>query len=545
MTAPDKLFDGTLPLGVLQEIAAAPTGQRIVKQIRVSNPPLGRPPVLQSIGGLCWGAPGVIYGTANANNSGGGYVFMIDYNTPNPTPVIIAGSQHQSAHTDNADGSVARFLSNIAAPGQVLTGIAYDAGRNCLYVGTGSGYRVRKISLVAPYAVTTIAGTGASGVSDNANGTLATLTTVFSLAMVGANSLYVGCRNAGNNALRLIDLNSANNAVSTPASQGGYNNANAITSMSVASDNLGIWLGVSDVQAGNSVSESYLYLFDVVAGTKAYIGGTNVSFGGTALNENTAFSAGLTQQGIFGPQDSSIFGVVSDVVGNGAPCMAAHPTNPKKVFQGADYQGATAVGATGIREWTYAGSLASPGAITWLSVVGRANYNEAGNSINAITPLPQILDGFSTAARMPSTSAIQSVPNAQGYYLVICRYFSAGADEIWVFNWKTGAAFRLNSTYQAGINGPWNSGGAVDNLTNARFAPGQMGARNTVSVSIYLRPAAAGGHDENQCIYRDQRVVAGGTLFLDEALTLKTGDKLFAVCENGNPHVDVSALAVT
>lgn len=91
-------------------------------------------------------------------------------------------------------------------------GIDIDNGGNNLYVADAGTHRIRRIALTAPYAVTTIAGNGTAGYLDSATGTSAQFNNPYGLAVASTGVVYVA--EANGNRIRSI---SVTNAVSTLA----------------------------------------------------------------------------------------------------------------------------------------------------------------------------------------------------------------------------------------------------------------------------------------------------------------------------------------
>jgi len=81
-------------------------------------------------------------------------------------------------------------------------GIDIDTSGSNLYVADSGTHRIRKISLTPPYAVTTIAGTGSSGYLDNATGTAAQFNNPYGLAVNASGVVYVA--DANGNRIRSI-----------------------------------------------------------------------------------------------------------------------------------------------------------------------------------------------------------------------------------------------------------------------------------------------------------------------------------------------------
>lgn len=123
--------------------------------------------------------------------------------TPGGAVTTIAGSGTQG-WADNADGLLAQFNNP--------SGIDIDASNSNLYVADSGTHRVRKISLTAPYAVSTIAGNGSAGYLDSATGTLAQFNNPYGIAVNASGVVYVS--EANGNRIRSI---SASNAVTTLA----------------------------------------------------------------------------------------------------------------------------------------------------------------------------------------------------------------------------------------------------------------------------------------------------------------------------------------
>lgn len=122
--------------------------------------------------------------------------------------------------TTIAGGNSGGFLDNATGTDALFNqpyGITTD-GRN-LYVADRQNHAVRKISLTAPYAVTTLAGTGVFGSADNTTGTSATFYEPRGITTDGRD-LYV--TDWLNHTIRKVSL-TAPYAVTTIAGQAGVN----------------------------------------------------------------------------------------------------------------------------------------------------------------------------------------------------------------------------------------------------------------------------------------------------------------------------------
>jgi len=133
----------------------------------------------------------------------GNAIYKID---ASGTATLIAGNG-TAAESDNATGTSASFNQP--------WGIAYNSA-GFIYVSDFSGANIRKISTTAPYAVTTLAG---SGINQEVNGTGSGASFRYPTGMVfdGSTSLYV-CDYNGNT-IRQVNVNTG--AVTTIAGSSG------------------------------------------------------------------------------------------------------------------------------------------------------------------------------------------------------------------------------------------------------------------------------------------------------------------------------------
>ena len=131
--------------------------------------------------------------------------------TPPYAVTTIAGSSTHSGSADNATGTSASFNW----PSGITTDGTY------LYITDSGNNEIRKASLSSPYAVTTIAGSTGSGSSDNSTGTSASFNYPFGITTDGMN-LYV--TDAFNNEIRKVSL-TAPYAVITIAGSTGSGSA--------------------------------------------------------------------------------------------------------------------------------------------------------------------------------------------------------------------------------------------------------------------------------------------------------------------------------
>ena len=124
----------------------------------------------------------------------GNKIRMIDLNNSNAV-TTIAGSG-TAGSTDNATGTSATF--------NIPRGLCTDG--TYIYVADSGGARIRRITVGAPWAVTTIAGTTTAGFVD-ASGTSAKFNTPFNCAVSGS---FVYISDSNNNVIRKIDTSNSN-----------------------------------------------------------------------------------------------------------------------------------------------------------------------------------------------------------------------------------------------------------------------------------------------------------------------------------------------
>ncbi len=132
--------------------------------------------------------------------------------SPAGVVTTVAGTG-ASGSSDNATATLATFFKP--------TSLVLDAAGN-IYVTDNANNKIRKISVTG--GVTTIAGSGASGSSDNATGTLATFTNPYGITIDAAGNLYVV--DQGNNKIRKI---STSGVVTTIAGSGANATSDNVT----------------------------------------------------------------------------------------------------------------------------------------------------------------------------------------------------------------------------------------------------------------------------------------------------------------------------
>ena len=146
--------------------------------------------------GMTMDTNGNIYFVDSAN-------FRIRKMTPAGVVTTIAGDGYSwlfyGRWKDNAVGTTASF--NWPA------GLVFDATNNCLYVADKENDRIRKISLTGTYAVTTLAGSGASSTLDG-YGTAATFKKPTGIAIDPA-GIYLYVTDRTGNKIRRITISSA------------------------------------------------------------------------------------------------------------------------------------------------------------------------------------------------------------------------------------------------------------------------------------------------------------------------------------------------
>ncbi len=158
--------------------------------------------------------------------------------TPAGAVTTFAGTG-STGSSDNTTGTLATFSG--------LFGIAIDASGN-LYVADRNNNKIRKITPAA--VVTTLAGSGAAGSSDNATGTLATFNTPFNLTTDASGNVYLADR--GNRKVRKI---TPEGVVTTFAGSG----------TSGSSDNIDATLATFNTPSGVlfSASANAIYINDI------------------------------------------------------------------------------------------------------------------------------------------------------------------------------------------------------------------------------------------------------------------------------------------
>ncbi|RKT00250.1 YDG domain-containing protein [Flavobacterium sp. 123] len=123
--------------------------------------------------------------------------------TPEGVVTTIAGDGYYSffygRFKDNATGTVASF--------NWPSDLALDTANNCLYVADKENDRIRKVSLIAPYAVTTFAGSGTSSSVDGI-GTAATFKKPSGIT-IDPSGTYLYVTDRAGNKIRRITISSA------------------------------------------------------------------------------------------------------------------------------------------------------------------------------------------------------------------------------------------------------------------------------------------------------------------------------------------------
>jgi hypothetical protein len=195
--------------------------------------------------------------------------------------LTIAGSG-LATETDNVTGTLATF--NRPA------GIVYDGAGN-LYVSDVGGNTIRKISTTAPYAVSTIAGSGSAGSADG-TGTAASFSAPYSLTKDASGNIIVA--DEGNNLIRTM---TPAGVVTTLAGNGtkaeltGVGTAAEFFSpYTVAADNSGN-LFTGDNNAANSTCRKILLTGYTISPTTMPTGLTFTSSTGNIAGTPTAAQA--------------------------------------------------------------------------------------------------------------------------------------------------------------------------------------------------------------------------------------------------------------
>ena len=158
--------------------------------------------------GIVYDGAGNLYVADNAGNT----IRKISLTSPYAV-TTIAGSG--AAAELNGNGTAAKFNKPY--------GIDYD-GSTYLYVTDNAGNTIRRVAVASPYAVTTIAGSGTSGETNNTTGTSAKFNGPAGIIYDGSANLYV--TDEGGNTIRKISLTSPY-AVTTFAGSGTSGSTNA------------------------------------------------------------------------------------------------------------------------------------------------------------------------------------------------------------------------------------------------------------------------------------------------------------------------------
>jgi len=184
-------------------------------------------------------------------------------------PVIFAGTG--AALELDGNGTAAKFNGP--------SGIVYDGTGN-LYVADNGGNTIRKISLTSPYAVTTIAGTGAAAEASG-NGNVAKFNKPYGITYDGSTYLYV-TDNAGNTIRRVAVASPF--AVTTIAGTGTAGETNNTTGTSAKFNG----------PAGIVYNSPNLYITDEAGNTIREVSTTSPYAATTFAGSGTAGSANGT-----------------------------------------------------------------------------------------------------------------------------------------------------------------------------------------------------------------------------------------------------------
>lgn len=250
------------------------------------------------LGGGRTGAPGAAIGDVNTPVQtvvdSSGNLFIANFSRHTILKVttagvvsVFAGSDGSSGSTD-ATGSAARFNQP--------QGLAIDSSDN-LYVGDANNYKIRKITPAG--VVTTIAGTGSSGSTNNTTGTSASFNKPVGLAIVGTN-LYVADQT--NNRIRAVAL-SGNFPVTTFAGSGTAASVDGTGTSAQFNDPYGITtdgtnLYVSDA-AGNKIRKIVVSSAVVTTLAGSGSGGSADNATGTSATFNSPRGIAVTATTIY------------------------------------------------------------------------------------------------------------------------------------------------------------------------------------------------------------------------------------------------------
>lgn len=408
---------------------------------------------------------GNIYETDNADD----VIYMISASTGATT--LIAGKLNTAAETDNATGTNARFNGP--------SGIVYDGVGN-LYVTDNSGNKIRKISTTAPYAVVTIAGTGAASELDNATGISAKFNGPAGITYDRAGHLYVA--DNGGNMIRMISTTSPY-AVTSIAGTGNANDADNATGLSAKLN------GPAGIVYDGS---AYLYVTDNGASTIRQISTTApyavVTFAGKSNNTNTTNGTGAAARfkapwGITIDQYGNLYvadegnnlvrmittpgAVVTTLAGSGTRAetdgtgTAAAFYSPYAIVSdqaGNIYVGDNRTTNSACRQITLTGYVVSPALPAGLSFDGTTG------TISGTPSATQSATTYTITAYNQSGSASTTISIACGQTM----YWTGSSSTSWssFMNWSTFSVPTANDAVQIGVsatftNQPTISGGNV------------------------------------------------------------------------------------
>ncbi|MDO3626981.1 T9SS type A sorting domain-containing protein [Mucilaginibacter sp. BT774] len=370
------------------------------------------------------------YGNIYESDYQGNAIYMVN---SSGTTTLIAGNG-TATESDNTTGTSATFHNP--------WGIAFDPA-GYIYVSDYLGSTIRKISTMAPYAVTTLAGLSGVPTEVDGTGSSARFNHPTGIVYDGSTYLYV-CDNAGNTIRR---VNVSTGAVVTIAGSGSASEVDSSTGTSASFNGpIGITYDGS----------AYLYVTDNTGNTIRKINTTSPY----AVSTFVASSAGLSApQGL--TIDASGYVEVADAGNNKVRTIT--PTGIVLTLAGDGVQ----------NDYDAAGALAelyTPTAI----VADYSGYLYVGDDRNASSSIRQIaLLGYAIVPVLhtnltfdTSTGAIAGAPNV---------YFSATPYTVTAFN-ASGSSSSV-VTLSCGNSNNWLG------TTNSVWAVASNWSRGTVPVS--------------------------------------------------------------
>ncbi len=394
-----------------------------------------------------------------------------------PYAVTTIAGNGTAAEVNNTTGTSAQFK----AP----AGIVYTSAN--LFVCDFSGNTVRQISLTAPYAVTTLAGSGTAG-STNATGTAATFKTPYGVAVDASGNLYVA--DEGNNLIRMI---SSGGVVTTLAGSGAQNDLDGVGTAAqfyspycIEADNAGN-LFVGDNNTTNSTCRKILLTGYTISPTLP----AGLAFDGTTGNitgNPTTVSAATTYTVTAYNASGSVSTTVSIAVNPSAP--TATP--------------GTGCGAGSVT-LSASGGSPSGGSYNWYSALTGGSVLATGStyspSITTTTTfyVTYMSGGIESSPRTAvtatvySTPVISTAPTSPTASLYLSYPFTGNANDVSgnSNNGTVQASAPLTTDRYGAANSAYSFDGATQYISTA--TPSNSPGPQNFSISVWFKTSTAGG----------------------------------------------------